>query len=78
MTWNETLAFNRTLETINSLSAIQLAHAYMLCNEFGEGFQGIKDRCDWVARDRANREAVQELLRSVNPVLAREILEAGR
>jgi hypothetical protein len=76
MTRAETLAFQKTLEGFSSLNAHQLAAACRLCNEFGPAFAGIRDRCNWVAADRSNREAVQEFLHSVNPVLAAEILAA--
>jgi len=80
MTWTETLALERTLETINTLTYAQIDRAYALCDEFGAGFNGIRDRVDATVyamqhRDQ-ERETVQELLHSVNPVLAREILGA--
>ena len=90
MTWKETLAFREQLETIDTLTPAQLAHAYALCDEFGASFDGIWDRAEIVqgtillhhkypSPETAEelRKAVQELLHSVNPVLAREILEAG-
>jgi len=82
MTWKETLAFEKTLETINTLTYAQIDTAYALCAEFGDGFQGIRDRVNdlFFAKEHheRERETVQELLHSVNPVLAREIVEAGR
>lgn len=49
------------------------------------GFQGIQDRLDEVKYAQTNRlvtaqdriSAIKELIRSVNPVLAKQILEAG-
>ena len=48
MTWEESLAFREKLESIDTLTPAQLAHADTLCDEFGVTFDGIRDRVEAV------------------------------
>lgn len=87
MTWNEVCAFKAKRAMIETLTAAQIAEAEKICQEFGDGFQGIRDRVDWVKWEMSKRSvgyhpgnlkmAVQELLSSVSPDLSRRILEAA-
>lgn len=66
------------------LTGTQIATAYAICQEFGEGFDGIKDRVDAVASAQSSAwsteseiaEAVTELLSSVSPTVRARILNA--
>ena len=57
-----------------TITADQLAGFYAVCDEFGEGFNGIRDRANNVARDMSNAENVVELLTSVNPLITARIM----
>jgi hypothetical protein len=73
-TWETEQKWRGMAAAATAMTSDQLATAYAVCAEFGEMFNGIRDRADAVAGRYSTPADVAELLTGVNPAVAAQIM----